>query len=120
PRPPAVRPPFLQQSGLAAAEGLNMNTPEWLKPGLYGAVAGGILVAVAGFTWAGWTTAGGADRMAQAMAGQRVVAAMVPVCLGLSAADPDRAAKLATIQEATVPRRREALMATGWATMPGT
>ena len=34
-----------------------MQTPEWLKPGLYGAVCGAVAVAIAGFTWGGWVTA---------------------------------------------------------------
>lgn len=28
-----------------------MNTPEWLKPGIYGGIIGGIAVAVIGFGW---------------------------------------------------------------------
>lgn len=97
-----------------------MNTPEWLKPGLVGALAGGVLVAIAGFSWAGWKTSGSADRMAQALANERVIAALVPVCLDMSATDPDRIEKLATIRQAATSGRRDALMAAGWATMPGT
>ncbi|KPP85877.1 MAG: hypothetical protein HLUCCO07_03545 [Rhodobacteraceae bacterium HLUCCO07] len=48
-----------------------MNTPEWLPPGLTGAVLGGMVVAIVGFTAGGCTTS-----------------------------------------------RRDALMATGWATLP--
>ncbi|MCC5985239.1 MAG: hypothetical protein JJU42_12830 [Rhodobacteraceae bacterium] len=97
-----------------------MNTPEWLKPGLIGAVAGGVAVAVAGFSWAGWTTAAAADRMGQAMADQHVIAALVPVCLERAENDPEQAAKLATIrQPAMVVRRRDALLEAGWATIEG-
>lgn len=96
-----------------------MDIPLWIKPGIYGAIVGGLLVAVAGFVGGGWMTANGADRMARAMAADSVVAALVPVCLGISAADPERAAKLATIRQATTFGRRDALMATGWATVPG-
>jgi len=28
-----------------------MNTPEWLKPGIYGALIGAVFVGVVGFTW---------------------------------------------------------------------
>ena len=28
-----------------------MNTPEWLKPGVYGALTGAVVVAFVGFTW---------------------------------------------------------------------
>ncbi|MGY6634851.1 MAG: hypothetical protein ACXIU8_14080 [Alkalilacustris sp.] len=97
-----------------------MNTPEWLKPGLIGAVAGGVVVAVAGFVGAGWTTAATAERTGQAMADQQVIAAFVPVCLERSEADPERAAKLATIrQPTTAVRQRDALLAAGWATIEG-
>lgn len=96
-----------------------MKTPEWLKPGIYGGIIGGIAVAVIGFGWAGWSTAGGANRLAQTVATEQTVAALVPVCLAMSAADPERVSKIATIQQATTSRRRDALIATGWATMPG-
>ena len=29
-----------------------MNTPEWLKPGIYGALIGAAFVGVVGFSWA--------------------------------------------------------------------
>ncbi|MGY6633192.1 MAG: hypothetical protein ACXIU8_05550 [Alkalilacustris sp.] len=97
-----------------------MNAPEWLRPGLIGAVAGGLVVAVAGFGGAGWTTAAAAERTGQAMADRQLVAAFVPVCLERAEADPERSAKLATIQEpATATRQRDALMAAGWATIEG-
>jgi hypothetical protein len=108
-----------RHGGERATEGKHMNTPDWLKPGLIGALTGGIVVAVAGFAWAGWMTAGGADRMARSMAAGQVIAAFVPMCVEMSANDPERAAKLAVIQEVSGTRRRDAMMATGWATIPG-
>ena len=96
-----------------------MNTPEWLKPGVYGAVLGAALVGGVGFTWGGWVTGGTADDMAMAMARDDVVAAMVPVCLDMAESDPERADKLATIRAASTYQRRDALMAAGWATVPG-
>ncbi|MCC5999455.1 MAG: hypothetical protein JJU19_01135 [Pararhodobacter sp.] len=96
-----------------------MNTPEWLVPGLAGAALGGAIVAVAGFAALGWMTVGQADRMAQGMATERVMATMIPICVERSFADPERMAHLATIRQASGTARRDALMATGWATMPG-
>jgi len=96
-----------------------MNTPEWLIPGAVGAVLGGAILAVAGFTTFGWMTGAQADTMAQSMATDRVMAAMVPVCVERSEADPQRMGHLATIRQASGLGRRDALMATGWATMPG-
>jgi hypothetical protein len=54
------------------------------------------------------------------MADQQIVGAFVPVCLERAEADPERAAKLATIrQPATATRQRDALLAAGWATVEG-
>lgn len=96
-----------------------MNTPELLKPGIYGALMGAAFVAIVGFSWGGWMTGGGANKMANAMAHDEVIAALVPVCLDMSRTDNERAAKLATIREAATYKRRDAVMATGWATVPG-
>ncbi len=97
-----------------------MTFPEWTKPGVYGVVIGAIFATSLGFAWGGWTTAGAAQDMAQNFADDEVVLAMVPVCLNAAAADPDRAEKLATILDATTAsNRRSAMMATGWATFPG-
>ena len=97
-----------------------MNTPEWLKPGIYGAVIGAVFVGIAGFTWGGWVTGSTANDRAMAMSRVDVVASMVPVCLDMARSDPTRAATLATIRAASTYQRRDALMAAGWATMPGT
>ena len=71
-----------------------MNTPEWLKPGIYGAVIGAVFVGVVGFTWGGWVTGGTANDRAMAMSQDDVVASMVPVCLEMARSDPARAEKL--------------------------
>lgn len=96
-----------------------MTFPEWTKPGVYGALLGAVSVAVLGFSWGGWTTAGGAEELAQTRAAEKVTLAMVPVCLDLSAVDADRIAKLAKLQETSSFQRRTAMMETGWATLPG-
>ncbi|PWJ10699.1 hypothetical protein [Jannaschia seohaensis] len=96
-----------------------MNTPEWLTPGIYGAVIGAVFVGVVGFTWGGWVTGGTAHERAMTMSREDVVASMVPVCLDMARSDPSRADKLATIRAASTFQRRDALMAAGWATMPG-
>ncbi len=96
-----------------------MTLPEWAKPSIYGALGGAIAISILGFTWGGWTTSGNAQKMAQKLATDEVTLAMVPVCLNMSAADPERVAKLALVQDATTYKRRQALMDTGWATLPG-
>ena len=96
-----------------------MKTPEWLKPGIYGAVIGAVFVGVVGFTWGGWVTGGTANDRAMAMSRTDVVASMVPVCLDMARSDPARAEKLETIRAASTYQRRDAVMAAGWATIPG-
>ncbi len=96
-----------------------MTFPEWTMPSVYSAVGGAIVVSILGFTWGGWTTAGTAEEMAQTHAEAEVTLAMVPVCLNASAADPERAAKLLTLKDVSTFNRTKALMATGWATPPG-
>jgi hypothetical protein len=97
-----------------------MNVPGWLKPGIYGALVGAAAVSIVGFTWGGWVTGGTAQEKAMAVARDEVVAAMVPVCLDMARTDPARADKLATIRAAATHQQRDALMAAGWATVPGT
>ena len=96
-----------------------MKTPEWLKPGIYGAVIGAAFVGIVGFTWGGWVTGGTAHDRAMAMSHDDVVAAMAPVCLAIAQTDPARAAKLAVIRDTRKYQRRDVLMEAGWATMPG-
>lgn len=96
-----------------------MNTPEWLKPGIYGAAIGAAVVGIVGFTWGGWVTGGTAHDRAMTMSRDGVVTAMVPVCLDMALTDPDRMTKLAAIRDASTYQRRDALMEAGWATVPG-
>lgn len=97
-----------------------MNFPEWIKPGIYGALVGAVATGIVGFAWGGWVTGGTARDRAMTMSRDDVVAAMVPVCLDMAGSDPDRAAKIETIRAASSYQRRDALMKAGWATMPGT
>jgi len=97
-----------------------MTFPEWTKPGVYGALVGAVAVSILGFSWGGWITSREAQEMADTFAAEQVTLAMVPVCLDLSEADAERTAKLATLQEASGFQRRNAMMETGWATLPGT
>jgi hypothetical protein len=101
-------------------EGITMSTPEWLKPGLVGMLAGGVLVAGIGFVGAGWKTAAGAARLGHTMAEEQLVGALVPVCIERAESDPELIPKLATVHQATtVMRQRDALLAAGWATIEG-
>jgi len=96
-----------------------MNTPEWLKPALYGAAVGAIALAVVGFSWGGWLTGGSADRMAADKSRYEVVAALVPICMEQSKQDPMAIETLGKLEAASSYKRSDMLMAAGWATMPG-
>jgi hypothetical protein len=96
-----------------------MNTPEWLKPGLYGAAAGAAALAIVGFSWGGWVTDAEAKKLASKQARLEVVAALVPICVEQSKQDPQAVATLAELEGTTSYKRRDMLMKTGWATMPG-
>ena len=100
-------------------EETHMKTPEWLKPGLQGAVVGAAAITIVGFSWGGWVTGGTAKRMAADHAKLEVVAAMVPICLEQSRLDPQVEETLARLKDTTHYRRNELLIQTGWATMPG-
>ena len=96
-----------------------MNTPNWLKPGLYGAVVGAAALTVVGFAWGGWVTGGTAEKMASEQAQREVLAALVPICVEQSNRDPEVAETLAVLKDTSRYQRNDMLMKTGWATMPG-
>jgi hypothetical protein len=96
-----------------------MNKLEWLKPGLLGAVAGAVALAIIGFSWGGWVTGGKAEKMASNQARLEVVAALVPICIEQSKQDPQVVETLARLKEASSYKRSDMLMNVGWATMPG-
>ena len=96
-----------------------MKTPEWLKPGLYGAGVGAMALTIVGFAWGGWVTGGTADKMASDLARLEVVAALVPICVEQSNQDPKVVETMAQLKVASSYQRSNLLMETGWATMPG-
>jgi hypothetical protein len=100
-------------------KGKAVQTPEWLKPSLYGALTGAAALAIVGFSWGGWVTGGKAEQIASDRARLEVVAALVPVCLEQSNQDPVSATMLASLMEARPHQRDRMLMDAGWATMPG-
>ena len=96
-----------------------MNTPNWLKPGLFGAVVGAGALAIVGFSWGGWVTGSTAEKMASEQARSKVLAALVPICVEQSSQDPGVVETLALLKDTSSYQRNDLLMKTGWATMPG-
>jgi hypothetical protein len=96
-----------------------MTAPEWLKPGLLGAGAGAIALAIVGFTWGGWVTGSTAEAMASDRAELEVVTALVPFCIARSQADPQVTRITAELEAAASYKRADILSDAGWATLPG-
>jgi hypothetical protein len=92
----------------------------WIKPGAWGVVVGSVLTMLLGFNWGGWTTSGTTDRIAMDRSTAAVTAALVPVCLEKSKADPGVAKKVTALRELTSTyEQRNAVVRDGWATVGG-
>ena len=96
-----------------------MQTPQWLKPGLYGAACGAAALAIAGFSWGGWVTAGTARTMVADQSQAAVVASLSLICVDQSKRDPQLAERVAAIKAASSWNRGDLVIKNGWATMPG-
>jgi hypothetical protein len=97
-----------------------MIMPQWLKPGIFGAVIGAITLAIVGFTSLGWVTANTAESMALKRADAAVVQALVPVCVTRAKTDPESASLLQELGGVTSNwDRRSFVEKAGWAKIPG-
>jgi hypothetical protein len=94
-----------------------MQTPGWLKPGLYGAVAGAIAITVVGFSQFGWMTDGNAQQLAQERADAAVVTALVPFCIAKARQDPDPGMLAKFQAEKSSYSRNDLVRTAGWATL---
>lgn len=97
-----------------------MKMPPELKPALMGAAGGAVALAVLGFTWGGWVTAGNAKTLAQQHASEAVVAALAPVCVANFRLDKDAAAQLVELKKARSWEHASFVEKQGWSTIPGT
>jgi hypothetical protein len=94
-----------------------MKTPVWLKPGLWGVVAGAIAISIVGFSQLGWTTMASAEKLAQERADTAVVAALVPFCVVKAEQDPDKTVIAKFQVEQSSYSRSDMVMKAGWATV---
>jgi hypothetical protein len=95
-----------------------MQMPSAVKPACWGAVGGAIVwwvVLASGF---GWTSAGTAEKMANARSEKAVVAALGPICAERFLAQSDVAAKRVTLKDTSSWQRRD-LFPKEWVTLPG-
>ena len=94
--------------------------PLWIKPMLWGAVAGSVMTMIIGFSHGGWTTSGTTARLAKAQADTAVTTALVPMCVAKSKADTAGATKMGELRAlASSYDQREFVTKAGWATVPG-
>jgi hypothetical protein len=94
-----------------------MQIPVWLKPGVWGAVAGAIAMAIVGFWQLGWTTSATAQQLAQERADTAVIAALVPFCVVKAQQDPDKGVLAKFQAEQSSYSRNDLVMKAGWATV---
>jgi hypothetical protein len=84
-----------------------------------GAIAGGIATMIVGFNYGGWYLGSSAGTLAQKQSTAAVAAALVPVCVRQSQADPEGATKLKAFSAIkSTNEQRDFVMKAGWATMP--
>jgi predicted dienelactone hydrolase len=94
--------------------------PLWIKPVLWGAVAGSVVTMIIGFSYGGWTTSSTSARLAQIQADTAVTTALVPICVAKSKADGAAAKKMGELRAlASSYDQRDFVTKTGWATVPG-
>ena len=96
-----------------------MKTPDWLKPGLYGAFCGAVALAIVGFSWGGWMTKSGARQSASEQSQTDMVAALAAICVDQAKRDPMNTDRVVALKAASTWTRADLVVQNGWATMPG-
>jgi hypothetical protein len=101
-----------------------MQVSDWLghpyiKPSLWGAVAGAIAMTVVGFWGMGWSTSNNAAMMAKEQSDAAVVTALVPYCVAKAKQDPDNAKLTKFRAEEETYKRSQIVQDSGWATALG-
>jgi hypothetical protein len=97
---------------------MQLNVP-WLKPAVWGAVIGAVVMMIVGFSWMGWVLGGTAERMAVERTNSAVVVALTPFCIASFMHQPNAAGKLKELQAVDSWKQREFVEAGGWATSSG-
>jgi hypothetical protein len=92
---------------------------EKIKPGLWGAISGAIVLGIIGFAWGGWVTGGTAQKMAEEMAEDAVIGRLAPICVEQYNQDPEKVQKLEGLKAESSWKRNDYVEKQGWATIPG-
>jgi hypothetical protein len=83
----------------------------------WGAAAGAAAVAIVGFTWGGWLTAGQAESMTLKRSDAAVVAALTPICIERFQGNANASANLVALKNISQSwSRRDYIVSGGWAT----
>lgn len=98
--------------------GTEMNK-ENIKVGLIGAACGAVALAIVGFAWGGWVTAGTAETMTSRAVSEARIAALLPHCLAQAQTDERATEIIAELKAARAPARRAVIENAGWATPIG-
>ena len=96
-----------------------MKIPVETKPALWGVAIGAVALAIAGFSWGGWTTGGKAEANATQRANAAVVVALAPVCVERFQRTADAPANLAALKKVESWSQGDFVEKGGWATVPG-
>lgn len=96
-----------------------MKFPVETKPALWGVAGGAVALAVAGFTWGGWTTGSKAEAAALQRAEAAVVGALAPLCVEKFQRASDVASNLAALKKIDSWSQGEFVEKGGWATIVG-
>ena len=92
---------------------------EKIKPSLWGAVGGAIVLAIIGFNWGGWVTGGTAQETAKKLSQEAVVARLAPICVEQFNQESEKVQKREELKEISSWKRKDYVEKQGWATMPG-
>jgi hypothetical protein len=91
----------------------------WLKPTLWGVIAGAVVTMIVGFSWLGWVLGSTAERMAVQRADSAVVVALTPSCVAKFMQQPNATAKLVEFRKVDSWKQRQFVEDGGWATVGG-
>ena len=92
---------------------------EKIQIGVVSAIAGAIALAIIGFSWGGWVTAGTAQEMAEEKAENAVIDRLVPICVSQYKEDPEKDIKLKELKDTSGWQKGDFVEKQGWATLPG-
>ena len=96
-----------------------MQVPQWVKPGVWGAIVGAVGIMIVGFSWGGWTLDSTAKSMARDQANTAVVTVLTPICVEKFMAQSEAPVKLVELQKTAAWNQKQVVEKGGWATVPG-